>query len=73
MTVGGSLALIIAGAILRYAVTWQPQNIDLPLIGDILMIGGALGLVISLAFLATRHHRSASSAIYEEQRRYPPV
>ena len=74
MTVGGSIALIVVGAILKYAVSWQPENVSLPLVGDIMMIGGAVGLVISLIFLATRHQRSASSAIYDDRRyREPPV
>ena len=29
MTIGGSIALIIIGAILRFAVTWTPNGIDL--------------------------------------------
>ncbi|MDR0343204.1 MAG: hypothetical protein LBI49_08790, partial [Nocardiopsaceae bacterium] len=71
MTIGGSIALIVLGAILKYAVNWQPKIVSLPLIGNIMMIGGAAGLIISLIFLATRHQRSASSAIYDDQRRYP--
>ncbi len=42
MTIGGSAALIIIGAILRFAVTWSPKNVDLQVIGVILMIGGVV-------------------------------
>lgn len=56
MTIGGSLFLIIAGAILRFAVTAEVAGVDLQTVGLILMIGGALGLVIGLAmtFAASR-------------------
>ncbi|MDO8212207.1 DUF6458 family protein [Conexibacter sp. CPCC 206217] len=56
MTIGGSLFLIIVGAILRFAVTAHVASVDLQTVGLILMIGGAVGLVIGLAmtFATTR-------------------
>jgi hypothetical protein len=48
MYVGGSLFLIALGAILRYAVADLWAEVDLPVIGLILMVVGAIGLVISL-------------------------
>jgi hypothetical protein len=48
MTVGTSIFLIAAGAILRYAVTAHVAGVDLATVGLILMIAGALGLVIGL-------------------------
>lgn len=48
MTIGGSLFLIIAGAILRFAITAEVAGVDLQVVGLILMIGGALGLVLGL-------------------------
>ena len=51
MSLGASLALIAVGAILRYAVTWRSSDIDIPVVGLILMIVGILGLVISLAVM----------------------
>ena len=35
MSVGVSVFLILAGAILRFAVTWSPQHVDLQVIGVI--------------------------------------
>jgi hypothetical protein len=61
MSVGVSLFLIAAGAILRYAVTWQPQDVNLETVGLILMIVGIVGLVISVAWMATAA-RSGSTA-----------
>lgn len=58
MTIGGSLFLIIVGAILRFAVTAELAGIDLQIVGLILMIGGGIGLVIGLAmtFAASRRN-----------------
>ena len=72
MTIGGSIALIIIGAILRYAVTWTPNGIDLQVVGLILIIGGAVGLIISLAFLLARRRRTSSTQVYEERRYTEP-
>ena len=70
MTIGGSIALIVIGAILRYAISWSPSHINVPLIGAILMIGGAIGLIISLAFLFSRRRRVAPPPgdVYEQRR-----
>jgi len=38
MTIGGSIALIVVGAILRFAVTWKGKYVDLQAIGVILMV-----------------------------------
>ena len=72
MTIGGSIALIIIGAILRFAVTWTPNGIDLQIVGDILMVGGVIGLIISLSFLIARRRRSSSTQVYEERRYTEP-
>jgi hypothetical protein len=53
MTIGAALLLIMAGAILRFAVaTAATHGIDLHTIGDILMIVGVLGLVLWLVIWA---------------------
>ena len=72
MTIGGSIALIIIGAILRFAVTWTPNGIDLQIVGDILMIGGVVGLIISLSFLFARRRRATATQVYEERRYTEP-
>jgi hypothetical protein len=50
MGIGTSIFLIAAGAILKFAVTWQTDNIDLQAVGVILMVIGGVGLVLSLIF-----------------------
>ena len=73
MTIGGSIALIIIGAILRFAVTWTPKNVDLQVIGVILMIGGVAGLCVAIGMMFLRRRQQASTEV-TEQRRYtePP-
>ena len=73
MSIGGSVALIIIGAILRFAVTWKPRYVNLDAIGVILMIGGAAGLAVSITLLVMRRRAHASTEVFE-QRRYtePP-
>jgi hypothetical protein len=73
VTIGGSIALIIVGAILRFAITWTPRYVDVQAMGVILMIGGAVGLIISLTLLFTRRRSQAGTQV-TEQRRYiePP-
>lgn len=48
MTIGGSIGLIILGAILAFAVTYDLAGIDINVIGFILMIGGVIGLILGL-------------------------
>jgi Domain of unknown function (DUF6458) len=48
MTIGSSLFLIAVGAILRYAVEDKWNAVDVPTVGLILMIVGAVGLVVAL-------------------------
>jgi hypothetical protein len=58
MSLGFSLFLIAVGAILRYAVTWDPSGIDLEVVGLILMIVGVLGFIISIAWMASAASRN---------------
>ena len=41
----------------RIAITWKPAHVDLQIIGVILMIAGAVGLIIALVFLVRRRGR----------------
>ena len=67
MTIGGSIALIIVGAILRFGITWKPSHVDLQAIGLILMIAGGAALVMSIVFLVIRRRDRASADVYEER------
>jgi hypothetical protein len=74
VTIGASVALIVIGAILKFGVTWHAANIDIQVIGVILMIAGGAGLLLSVALLAMRRRdmrrRAAPAAQVYEERRY---
>jgi len=72
VTIGGSIALIIIGAILRFAITWTPQYIDIQAMGVILMLGGLVGLAISLALYFTRRRSQGTTQITEHRRYIEP-
>lgn len=57
MTIGASLLLIALGAVLKFAVTATVNGLDLPTIGVVLMVVGAVGLVLGLV-LTTRRRRT---------------
>ena len=76
LTIGSSIFLIAVGAILRYAVTASVSGIDIQVVGLILMIAGAVGLVLSFFQEAiwTRRRRPEEVPAVEERRevREPP-
>ena len=51
MTLGTSLFLLAVGAILRFAVSDSIEGVDLSVVGLILMIVGAIGLVLAFYLL----------------------
>ncbi|GAC1381134.1 MAG: hypothetical protein NVSMB48_08500 [Marmoricola sp.] len=54
MRIGGSLVLIAVGAVLKWAVTYQVSGVDLRTVGNILLVVGVIGLVLSLILWSTR-------------------
>lgn len=75
MTIGTSILLIAAGAILKYAVTAHVSGINIQTVGVILMLVGILGLILSLLYTFVWSDRArARSAGYDEQptRNIPP-
>jgi uncharacterized membrane protein YedE/YeeE len=72
MTIGGSIALFVIGAILRFAITWNSAYIDIKAIGVILMVAGAVCLAISIWLLVARRRRRASAEVYEQRRYVEP-
>ena len=72
MTIGGSIALIVIGAILRFGITWKPVHVNLHVIGVILMIAGAAGLVIAIVIIAIRRRGRPAAEVYEERRYTEP-
>jgi hypothetical protein len=72
MTIGGSIALIVIGAILRFAITWRPKYVDLQAVGLILIIAGVACLAVSIWFVVSRRRTRASAQVYEERRYIEP-
>jgi Domain of unknown function (DUF6458) len=70
MSIGGAVFLIAVGAILRFGVkdTWEAVNLEV--IGLILMIAGAVGLVASLIWAAIASRRPVARDRYEDGRYY---
>jgi hypothetical protein len=50
MTMGMGIVLLAVGAILRYAVEDQLSGIDIPTVGLILMIAGAIAFVVGAIY-----------------------
>jgi hypothetical protein len=48
MTIGTSLLILALGAILRFAVADRIEGVDLSMVGLILLVVGAVGLLIGL-------------------------
>lgn len=63
MTIGGSIGLVIIGAILAFAVTVDVEGLDLTVVGLILMVGGAVGLIFGLTM---RQRRSGTRTVVRE-------
>jgi hypothetical protein len=53
MTLGVSLLLVAAGAILVWGVTGEAQGIDVDAVGVILMVVGVIGFILSVIFWDT--------------------
>jgi hypothetical protein len=50
MGIGTGIFLLAVGAILRFAVTTTAKGVNIQTVGDILMIVGALGIILSVFF-----------------------
>jgi hypothetical protein len=72
MTVGISLFLIAAGAILRYATNLHVEGVELDEVGLILMIVGAVGFVISLLYEVVAAGERSRYYRFWARDRYPP-
>lgn len=73
MTIAGAILLIVVGAILTFATNIHVQGVNLDIIGWILMIAGAAGLVLAFfqeAIWSERGRRREVAA--EERREVPP-
>jgi uncharacterized membrane protein YbhN (UPF0104 family) len=57
MGIGGSIFLIAIGAIIAFGVKKDLSWLDLDVVGWVLMLCGATGLVLTISFWVTRRRR----------------
>lgn len=76
MTIAAAILLIAVGAILRFALNVNVQDVSLDTVGLILMIAGVVGLVLALLqeFIWSDRRRGGGDVAVEERRevREPP-
>jgi len=58
MAIGTSIFLLAVGAILRFAVYYSVRGVAIGVVGIVLMVVGALGILLSLAVFGPRSRRS---------------
>jgi uncharacterized membrane protein len=61
--IGTSIFLIAVGAILKFAVTASVSGIDLDVVGVILMVVGAIGLLLSVFWMTVWADRRRGAAV----------
>lgn len=67
MGIGIGIVLLVAGAILAFAVNADVAGIDIHIIGWILMAGGLIALIIGLVIQLPRSRRNRSTAVTTDQ------
>jgi Domain of unknown function (DUF6458) len=71
--IGTSIFLIAVGAILKYAVTASVSGVDLDVVGVILMVVGAIGLLLSILWLAVWSDRRRDTVVADRALVTDPV
>ncbi|WP_210480742.1 DUF6458 family protein [Naasia sp. SYSU D00948] len=61
MSLGAGIFLLAVGAILAFAVNVEVPGIDLTVVGYILMVAGAVGIILGIVLLS-RKRRSVSES-----------
>ena len=69
MTIAGAILLIVVGAILTFATNVHVKGVDLDVVGWILMIAGAAGLILSFFQEAIWTERTRRRDLAEQERR----
>ena len=64
MRLGTAIVLLALGAILTFALRVDVSGVDLQVVGWILMIAGALGIVLELAVWGPRQRRVTRTDSY---------
>jgi hypothetical protein len=67
VSIAGSIFLIAAGAIIRYAFTFEIEGVDREVLGLILMIAGIVALAVSLVWMFVWDRDRRRSASYDDR------
>ncbi len=73
MGIGTSIFLIAVGAILKYAVTANVSGIHLDVVGVILMVVGAIGLLLSIFWMTVWANRRRHGVVADRPIATEPV
>ena len=73
MGIGLNSFLMAVGAILTFAVDATVAGLNIKVVGVILMIAGAVGLILTLAVFAPRRRLAASSRVTTEDVSGTPI
>jgi hypothetical protein len=66
--IGGSIFLIVVGAILAFAVNISLGWLDLNIVGVVMMLAGAAGLILTLWFWNSRRRTIVTAAPVDDRR-----
>jgi hypothetical protein len=66
--IGGSIFLIVVGAILAFAVNVSLGWLDLNIVGWVMMLAGAAGLILTLWFWQSRRRTVVTAAPVDDRR-----
>jgi membrane-bound ClpP family serine protease len=72
MTIAAAIILMVIGAILTFATNIHVHGVNLDIIGWILMIAGAVGLILSFFQEAIWSERARRREVAAEERREVP-
>lgn len=70
MTIGGSIFLIVVGAILKFATNLHVAHVNIDTVG-IILIAGVVGFLIGL-YQEVIRPRSRREVVYQERESPPP-
>jgi hypothetical protein len=62
MSLGTGIVLFVIGAILAFAVHVTVSWVDLQVVGYILMVAGAVGIILGIVLIATRRNRTVATS-----------
>jgi uncharacterized membrane protein len=66
--IGGSIFLIVVGAILAFAVNVSLGWLDLNVVGWVMMLAGAVGLILTMWFWQSRRRTVVTAAPVDDRR-----